>query len=69
MKKKIIGILLAVTLTVSQAGIVVYAEDVTWEDEFTQMDEADDQKLLKRMWPGMENQKSQKPKMMKNRWK
>ena len=41
MKKKIIGILLAVTLTVSQAGIVVYAEDVTWEDEFTQMDEAD----------------------------
>lgn len=31
MKKKIIGILLAVTLTVSQAGIVVYAEDVTWE--------------------------------------
>lgn len=42
MKKKIIGILLAVTLTVSQAGIVVYAEDVTWEDEFTQMDEADE---------------------------
>lgn len=40
--KKIIGILLAVTLTVSQAGIVVYAEDVTWEDEFTQMDEADE---------------------------
>ena len=49
MKKKIIGILLAVTLTVSQAGIVVYAEDVTWEDEFTQMDEAMNQKLLKRM--------------------
>lgn len=42
MKKKIIGILLAVTLTVSQAGIVVYAEDVTWEDEFTQMDGADE---------------------------
>lgn len=42
MKKKIIGILLAVTLTVSQAGIVVYAEDVTWEDEFTQMNEADE---------------------------
>lgn len=42
MKKKIIGILLAVTLTVSQAGIVVYAEDVTWEDEFTQMDEPDE---------------------------
>ena len=42
MKKKIIGILLAVTLTVSQAGIVVYAEDVTCEDEFTQMDEADE---------------------------
>lgn len=42
MKKKIIGILLAVTLTVSQAGIVVYAEDVIWEDEFTQMDEADE---------------------------
>lgn len=42
MKKKIIGILLAVTLTVSQAGIVVCAEDVTWEDEFTQMDEADE---------------------------
>ena len=42
MKKKIIGILLAVTLTISQAGIVVYAEDVTWEDEFTQMDEADE---------------------------
>jgi len=42
MKKKIIGILLAVTLTVSPAGIVVYAEDVTWEDEFTQMDEADE---------------------------
>ena len=42
MKKKIIGILMAVTLTVSQAGIVVYAEDVTWEDEFTQMDEADE---------------------------
>lgn len=34
--------MLAVTLTVSQAGIVVYAEDVTWEDEFTQMDEADE---------------------------
>ena len=32
MKKKIIGILLAVTLTVSQAGIVVYAEDVTWDE-------------------------------------
>lgn len=29
-------------MTVSQAGIVVYAEDVTWEDEFTQMDEADE---------------------------
>lgn len=42
MKKKIIGILLAITLTVLQAGIVVYAEDVTWEDEFTQMDEADE---------------------------
>ena len=41
-EEKIIGILLAVTLTVSQAGIVVYAEDVTWEDEFTQMDEADE---------------------------
>lgn len=47
MKKKIIGILLAVTLTVSQAGIVVYAEDVTWEDEFTQMDEADESETPK----------------------
>lgn len=39
--------MLAVTLTVSQAGIVVYAEDVTWEDEFTQMDEADESETPK----------------------
>ena len=69
MKKKIIGILLAVTLTVSQAGIVVYAEDVTWEDEFTQMDEADESETPEAdvTWDG--ELKSQKPKMMKNRWK
>lgn len=42
MKKKIIGILLAATMTVSQAEIAVYAEDITWEDEFAQVDEADE---------------------------
>ena len=70
MKKKIIGILLAVTLTVSQAGIVVYAEDVTWEDEFTQMDEADESETPEAdvAWDG-ESEIYRNRKMMKNRWK
>ena len=41
MKKKITGILLAITLTASQGGITVYAEDAVWEDEFVQEDESD----------------------------
>lgn len=41
MKRKIIGIFLAAVLTVSQAEIAVYAEDAVWEDEVTQVEEAD----------------------------